>query len=155
MSVNAVTHLNFRGNARQALTFYQTVFGGDLMLATYADFGAPKDTPNADKVVWGQVAAANGFRVMAYDIPSAEQPSQPDKPSTRREYGMTFTQEPFFISLRGENVEEISALWQKLAEDATVVEPLAQSAWAPLFGMLTDRFGVTWVVDVTAPYNPA
>lgn len=153
MSVNAVIHLNFRGNARQALEFYQSVFGGDLVIATYADFGAPKDTPNADKVVWGQVAADSGFRVMAYDVPSAEQSPQPSEPSTRRENGVTFTQEPFFISLRGESVDEISALWEKLSEDATVVEPIAQSQWAPLFGMLTDRFNVTWVVDVISQYN--
>lgn len=153
MSVNAVTHLNFRGNARHALAFYHTVFGGDLVIATYADFGAPKDTPDADKVVWGQVAADSGFRVMAYDVPSVEQPTQLSERSTRRENGMTLTQEPFFISLRGESVNEISALWEKLSEGATVVEPIAQAQWAPLFGMLTDRFGVTWVVDVVSQYN--
>jgi len=148
MSVNAVTHLNFRGNARQALEFYHSVFGGNLAIVTYGDFGAPKDTPNADKVVWGQVAADSGFQVMAYDIPSAEQPPQPSKPSTRREYGMTFTQEPFFISLRGQSADEISALWEKLVVSATVIEPIAQSQWARLFGMLTDRFGVTWILDI-------
>lgn len=52
MSVQAVTHLNFRGDARQALAFYHSVFGGDLVIATYADFGAPKAAPDADKVVW-------------------------------------------------------------------------------------------------------
>ncbi len=66
---------------------------------------------------------------------------------------MTITQEPFFISLRGESVDEVSALWQKLSAGATVIEPIAQSSWAQLFGMLTDRFGVTWVIDVVNPYN--
>jgi PhnB protein len=153
MSVNAVTHLNFRGNARQALEFYHSVFGGNLVIATYADFGAPKDTPIADKIVWGQVVADSGFQVMAYDVPSMEQSSEPSTPATRRENGMTITQEPFFISLCGESVDEISALWEKLSAGATVIEPIAQSPWAQLFGMLTDRFGVTWVVDVVSPYN--
>jgi len=153
MSVNAVTHLNFRGDARHALEFYHSVFGGDLVISTYADFGAPKDTPGADKVVWGQVAANSGFRVMAYDVPLVEQSTQPSEPSTRRENGMTITRDPFFISLRGESIDEISALWEKLSEDATIVEPIAQAQWAPLFGMLTDRFGVTWVVDVVSHYN--
>lgn len=153
MSVNAVTHLNFRGNARQALEFYHAVFGGTLVIATYADFGAPKETPNADKVVWGQVAAESGFRVMAYDVPSAEPSPQASAPSTRREHGVTMTQDPFFISLRGERVEEIAALWEKLVAGATVVEPIAPSPWAPLFGMLTDRFGATWVVDVASEYS--
>ena len=153
MSINAVTHLNFRGNARQALEFYHSVFGGNLVISTYGDFGAPKDTPNAAKVVWGQVAADSGFQVMAYDVPSSDPSSQPSKPSTYREYGMTITQEPFFISLRGESADEIAALWEKLSDGATVIEPIAQSAWAQLFGMLTDRFGVTWVLDVVNQYN--
>jgi PhnB protein len=153
MSVHVATHLNFRGNARQALEFYHSVFGGNLVIATYADFGAPKDAPNADKVVWGQVTAESGFTVMAYDVPSGEQASSINQPSTHRENGLTFTEEAFFISLRGENVDEISALWEKLAVNATIIEPIAQSAWAPLFGMLTDDFGVTWVVDVVQPYN--
>ncbi len=46
-----------------------------------------------------------------------------------------------------------SALWERLSQGATVVQPLAPSQWAPLYGMLTDRFGVTWVLDVAAPYN--
>lgn len=153
MSVNATTHLNFRGDARAALEFYQSVFGGELVVATYADFGAPKDTPDADKVVFGQVAAENGFRVMAYDVPATGQSAGPSEPSTRRENGMTITQDPFFISLRGESVDEITGYWEKLSEGATVVEPLASSQWAPLFGMLMDRFGITWVVDVVADYG--
>ncbi len=68
MSVNAVAHLNFHGRAREALDFYQTVFGGQVAIATYGDFGQPKEPPDADKVVFGQVAADNGFRVMAYDV---------------------------------------------------------------------------------------
>ena len=153
MSVNATTHLNFRGDARAALEFYRSVFGGELVVATYADLGAPKDTPDADKVVFGQVAAENGFRVMAYDVPATGRSARPSEPLTRRENGMTITQEPFFISLRGEGVEEITGYWEKLSEGATVVEVLASSQWAPLFGMLTDRFGVTWVVDVVAEYG--
>ncbi|MBK8139500.1 MAG: VOC family protein [Anaerolineae bacterium] len=153
MSVNAVTHLNFGGNARQALGFYHSVFGGNLSIMTYADFGAPKDTPGADQVVWGQVAADSGFRVMAYDVPMAEQPPQLSEPSTRRENGMTITRDSFFISLRGADVDEISRLWEKLSVGAVIVEPIAQSQWSPLFGMLTDRFGTTWVVDVVNQYN--
>jgi PhnB protein len=43
--------------------------------------------------------------------------------------------------------------WERLADGATVVQPLAPAQWAPLSGMLRDRFGVTWVVDVAAPYD--
>ena len=70
MAINAVAHLNFYGQAREALEFYRSVFGGRLTVATYGDFGLPPELPDADKVVWGQVRADNGFAVMAYDIPT-------------------------------------------------------------------------------------
>jgi PhnB protein len=65
---------------------------------------------------------------------------------------MTLTGEPFFVSVRGETVEEVSALWDKLADGAELIEKFGPSQWAPGFGMLTDRFGVTWILDVAAPY---
>ena len=62
---------------------------------------------------------------------------------------MTITQEPFFISLRGESATEIAELWNKLSMSASIIEPIAKSPWAQLFGMLTDRFGITWILDVS------
>lgn len=147
MTIAVTPHLNFHGNARQALEFYQAVFEGELVLTTYADVGAPKDTPIADMIMWGQVTTASGFRLMAYDIPTTEQP--PALPIvTSRAHGLTLTQASFFISLRGQQVNEVMELWAKLVEQATIIEPLVQTPWAQLFGMLTDQFGITWVVDV-------
>ncbi|MFE9657852.1 VOC family protein [Micromonospora sp. NPDC006431] len=155
MSITTTAHLNFRGNARQALEFYHSVFGGEIMAITYGDFGMPNDLPDASKVVWGQVAADDGFRVMAYDVPSQAGAGIAPAPSTRRENGMTLTGEPFFLSVRGETVEEVGALWEKLADGATVVEAYGPAQWAPGFGMLTDRFGITWILDVAAQYANA
>ncbi|MDX3110341.1 VOC family protein [Nonomuraea angiospora] len=136
MSVNTVTHLNFRGDARAALTFYQSVFGGDLAVVTYKDAGGAQEPSEADQVMWGQVSAAAGFEVMAYDVPSR-------LPYSRGENA-------FFVSVRGDTAEEISAYWERLSDGATVLQPLGPAQWAPLYGMLTDRFGVTWVIDVAA-----
>ena len=148
MSVTATAHLNFDGRAREALEFYGSVFGGHIVVATYADFGMPGEAPGADRVVWGQVAAESGFRVMAYDVPAHATPGPVPARSTRRELGTTVTTEPFFLSVRGETVEELRSVWAGLAEGATVVEEFGPAPWAPAFGMLTDRFGVTWVLDV-------
>ncbi|WP_113703210.1 VOC family protein [Nonomuraea lactucae] len=139
MSVKSVTHLNFRGDARAALTFYQSVFGGDVAMVTYKDAGDVQDPAEADQVMWGQVTAGSGFHVMAYDVPAR-------LPYNRGETA-------FFISLRGDAAEEITGYWDKLAAGATVVQPLGPAQWAPLYGMLTDRFGVTWVVDVVSDYS--
>ena len=89
--------------------------------------------------MWGEVVADDGFHVMAYDVPSSLPWNQGEN--------------PFFVSVRGTDADEITTLWQKLAEGSTVVRPLEAAQWAPLYGMLTDRFGVTWVLDVTAPYG--
>ncbi|MFE3260357.1 VOC family protein [Nocardia sp. NPDC059229] len=148
MSVNAVAHLNFRGQAHAALEFYQSVFGGQLSVATYGDFGMPAELPDATKVVFGQVIADNGFRVMAYDVPGENAPVAQNAPTTRRENGTTITAEPFFLSVRGDTVEEVGALWERLAAGATVIEEFGPAQWAPGFGMLRDRFGITWIVDV-------
>ncbi|NUP53725.1 MAG: VOC family protein [Catenulispora sp.] len=149
MSVNAVAHLNFHGQARQALEFYQSVFGGQVTVATYGDFGMPPTSPDAAKVVFGQVIGDDGFRVMAYDVPGADAPSGP-APTTRRENGTTVTTDRFFLSVRGDGAEQVGALWEKLVAGATIIEPFGPAAWAPAFGMLTDRFGVTWILDVAA-----
>ncbi|MDP9868768.1 MULTISPECIES: VOC family protein [Streptosporangium] len=139
MSVTTTTHLNFRGAARDALDFYQSVFGGRAVTVTYKDAGNVQNENEADWVMWGEVVGDNGFHVMAYDVPSQLPWNQGEN--------------PFFVSVRGDDTDEISALWQKLAEGSTVVRPLEAAQWASLYGMLTDRFGVTWVLDVTAPYN--
>ncbi|SDP44580.1 PhnB protein [Nakamurella panacisegetis] len=153
MGIITTAHLNFRGDARAALEVYQSVFGGRLVIATYGDFGRPKDEPGADHVVFGQVESPAGFRVMAYDTAVTTGGSGPVPGSTRREGGMTVTDQPFFVSVRGETLDEVQGYWNSLGVGATIVEPLAASAWSPGFGMLTDTFGVTWVMDVGAAHR--
>lgn len=152
MTIATTTHLNFRGTARQALEFYGAVFGGEVTLATYGDFGMPAGVPGADKVVFGQVENAEGFRLMAYDIPGASEDLEATAGSTTRENGATLTDRTFFQSLRADSLDELTGYWDALADGGSIVEPLAASAWSPGFGMLTDHFGVTWVLDVRAAY---
>lgn len=154
MSITTTTHLNFPGTARQALDFYQAVFGGTVTAATYGDLGMPADAPGADKIVFGQVENDNGFRVMAYDIPGQDTTDTSTLAGhTRRENGATITDRTFFQSVRGESLDEVTTIWDALADGADVIEPLAASPWSPGFGMLTDRFGVTWVIDVQPAHN--
>lgn len=145
MSLTTTTHLNFPGTAREALDFYQRVFGGQVHVTTYAEVGMPAEAPGADRVVFGSLQSEEGFGVMAYDIPGR---TEEFAGSTRREQGATLTDSPFFVSVRGETLDEITTYWDALSDGAAIVEPLAASAWSPGFGMLTDRFGVTWILDV-------
>ncbi|MBS2938524.1 VOC family protein [Nocardioides sp. J2M5] len=150
MTIQTTTHLNFRGDARAALELYQSVFGGHLVITTYADLGMPAEVPGADHVVFGLVAADNGFRVMAYDIPGETGGSIVGGTTTRRENNTTITDQALFVSVNADTLAEAQGYWDGLAADAHIVEPLAASAWSAGFGMLTDQFGVTWSVGVTA-----
>lgn len=150
MTIQTTTHLNFRGDARKALDFYQSVFGGHTVVNTYADVGMPTAAPGADKVVFGLVASEDGFRVMAFDIPGETGGTITGGTSTRREDNATLTDQAAFVSVEADTLEEAQRYWDRLVVGATVVEPLAASAWSAGFGMLTDRFGVTWSLGVTA-----
>jgi len=150
MPVQTTTRLNFRGDARQALEFYQSVFGGHLVVNTYADFGMLAEIPGADKVVFGLVAGENGFRIMGYDIPGRTEGGIAAPGSTQRENNTTVTDQSLFVSISSPTLDELQGYWDALAMAATVIEPLSASAWSAGFGMLTDRFGVTWSASVTA-----
>ncbi|MET2010640.1 VOC family protein [Microbacterium chocolatum] len=149
MTVQITTHLNFRGDARQALEFYQSVFGGHLVINTYADFGMPAEIPGSDAVVFGLVEGENGFRLMGYDIPGRSEGGIVGGGSTHRENNTTITDQGVFVSIGADSLSELQGYWDSLAVGANVVEPLAASAWSPGFGMLTDRFSVTWSMSVT------
>jgi PhnB protein len=138
MSLRTVTHLNFQGQARAALAFYHQVFGGQHTLVSYADAGNVQHPDDAERVLWGQVTGEDGAAVMAYDVPAGQAWNPGEK--------------AFFVSLRGDDAETIRVLWERLSDGASIVQPLAPSAWSPLYGMLRDRFGVTWVVDVAVAY---
>jgi PhnB protein len=139
MSITTTTHLNFRGDARAALEFYHSVFGGQIVAVSYADAHAVTDPAEAEQITWGQVQAENGFHVMAFDVPGGQSYSPGDK--------------PIFVSVRGADGDEITTYWKGLSDGATVIQDLGPSAWAPLYGMLRDRFGVTWVLDVAVEYS--
>ncbi|AFT71045.1 Glyoxalase/bleomycin resistance protein/dioxygenase [Alloalcanivorax dieselolei B5] len=141
MAIETVAHLNFRGTAAQALAFYQSVFEGQLVAVTYSQAGAVQDPAEADQVMWGQVTAENGFAIMAYDVPSR--------------LAWSAGENPFFVSVRGDAEDEIRGFWDKLSRGSAIVQPLAPAAWSPLYGMLKDRFGVTWVLDVATHYAGA
>lgn len=133
MSVNTTPHINFLGQAREALSFYQSVFGGEISLATYADIHAVEEGGQPDHVAFGRVEAPNGFAIMAYDV----------QPSKRYDPGVN----SFYVTLQGTDGNEIKPLWNALAASAKqTLVPLAPAPFAPLYGMLTDRYNITWII---------
>jgi PhnB protein len=135
MAVQTTPHVNFGGQARAALEFYHSVFGGEIALATYADIQASEKPSQDEQIAFGRVTAANGFDVMAYDV----------QPSKAFDAG----QNAFYITLQGSDEAEVRAGWAALADGATeILIPLGPAPFASLYGMLTDRFGVTWIIGM-------
>ncbi len=133
MSVRLNPYLNFRDNAREAMTFYHDVFGGELTLTTYSELQASDDPADADRIMHGDLQAANGLSLMGADLPS------------RMEYT---TGTDFSMSLSGDDDAELRGYWDKLSDGGTVTEPLVAAPWGDVFGMLVDRFGITWLVNI-------
>jgi len=136
MSVLLNPYLNFKDNAREALEFYHSIFGGELTVSSFGDFGAVQDPADTDKVMHGQLTGEAGLTLMAADTPSS----------------MTF-REPagISVSLSGDDDATLRRYWERLLEGADIVEPLEVAPWGDAFGMLVDRFGIAWLVNIAGP----
>jgi PhnB protein len=128
-------YLNFNGNARQALEFYQSVFGGNLNLNTFADLGA-KDSPDADRIMHGMLETDAGYTIMAADVTS-DMEYQPMAGCS--------------ISLSGDDAGALRGYWEKLSAGGTTTMPMQKQVWGDEFGMCVDRFGVPWLVNIGQP----
>ncbi|HEX4661074.1 MAG TPA: VOC family protein [Streptosporangiaceae bacterium] len=128
-------YLNFNGNARQALEFYTSVFGGNLALNTFADFGA-QGSPDADRIMHGQLDTETGYTIMAADVTSD------------MEYQ---SMAGCSVSLSGDDVDALRGYWEKLSASGTTTMPMQKQAWGDEFGMCVDQFGVPWLVNISQP----
>lgn len=128
-------YLMFRGQAREAMEFYASVFGGEPTLSTYSEFQAPDISPEeADLIMHGQLTTPSGFTLMAGDAPA----SMPGEP------GSSIT-----ISLSGSENDELRGYWDGLAAGGEVTLPLEQAPWGDSFGQLVDKFGTSWMVNIS------
>jgi len=128
-------YLNFNGTARQALQFYQSVFGGELNLNTFADFGA-QGTPDADRIMHGQLETDAGYTIMAADVTSD------------MEY---HPMAGCSVSLSGDDADVLRGYWDKLSASGTATMPMQKQSWGDEFGMCVDGFGVPWLVNISQP----
>ncbi len=127
-------YISFPGNAREAMEFYKTVFGGKLDLSTFGESGMTEGVePN--QIMHAMLVAENDITLMASDTATG-----------MREYvpGTNMS-----ISLSGDNEEELTAYFDKLIEGGKVDQPLTKAPWGDTFGMCVDKFGVFWMVNIT------
>jgi PhnB protein len=127
-------YLTFPGTAREAMRFYESVFGGTLDISTFGEAGAP-DVPDPDQVMHAMLETRSGYTLMASDLP----------PGTEHQPGSSIS-----ISLSGDDGDELRGYWTALSADGSVQVPLETQVWGDEFGACTDRFGVAWMVNISA-----
>ena len=133
MAIRLNPYVNFKDDAREALEFYQSVFGGELTMSTFADFQSAQDPAENDLIMHGQLDGPNGITLMAADTPKHVEFKAPAGIS---------------ISLSGDDDATLRGYWDKLVDGGMVIEPLEVAPWGDAFGMLIDRYGITWLVNI-------
>ncbi|MDA3642527.1 VOC family protein [Saccharopolyspora indica] len=129
--------ITFNGNARQAMEFYRQVFGGELEVGTIADFGSP-EAPNADKVMHSRLDTPGGYTLMAWDFPDDRPGHPPYRPGN-----------DVALFLGGDD-GELRDFFHKLAEGGVVTLPLERQVWGDEAGSVVDKFGITWMFNISA-----
>ncbi len=133
MTTRLNPYLSFRDNAREAMDFYHSVFGGELTRATFGEYHASEDPAEQDKIMHSMLVTDGGLALMAADTPNA----MDNTPGTN-----------FSVSLSGEDDAELRGYWDKLSAGGTVTVPLEKAPWGDSFGMCVDKFGINWMVNI-------
>jgi PhnB protein len=135
MTVRLNPYLSFRDNAREAMTFYNSVFGGELNVSTFADYDASADPTEQHKIMHSQLETPDGLVLMGADSPEGME--------YRPQAGVS-------VSLSGDDEARLRGYWERLSEGGSVTVPFEKAPWGDTFGMCVDRFGTSWVVNVAA-----
>ncbi len=135
MTAHLNPYLSFRDGAWEAMQHYQRVLGGELTRSTFAELGMAQDPSDGEKTMHSSLVTEGGWRLMAADTPASMEHG-----------GMS----GFAVSLSGEAADsaELHRVFDGLAEGGEVQEQLVVAPWGDEFGMLTDRFGVQWMVNI-------
>lgn len=133
MSTRLNPYLSFRDSARQAMEFYQSVFGGKLDTNTFGEFHASEDPAEQDKIMHSQLETEGGLVLMAADTPNSMELGPGGNVS---------------LSLSGQDEAELRGYWEKLSDGGTVTMPLEKAPWGDTFGMCVDKFGMSWMINI-------
>nr|WP_273482686.1 VOC family protein [Kribbella italica] len=125
----------FQTECREAMTHYQAVFGGELEVTTFGDFGMVGEG-DPGRVLHASLTVSEGLVLQAGDVTAG---------STARTGGS--------IQISGSDEAQLRGWFDALTRDGEVHMPLQQAAWGGLFGQGADRFGITWLVNVAPDGN--
>jgi PhnB protein len=125
-------YLNFEDNTRAVMDFYKSVFGGELTMSTFGEGNMADNPAEKDKIMHSQLVVPNGYWIMASDTPASMGSPRPNG----------------VISLSGDDDAALRGYWTKLSQGGTIQMPLEKAPWGDSFGMLADKFGVSWMINI-------
>ena len=129
-------YLSFKDNARQAMEFYHSVFGGRLQIQTFGEAHASEDPADANRIMHSELVADNGILFFGSDIAS------------KMEYRPGANNISLSLTGGAEDEAELRGYFEKLSAGGTLTVPLETAPWGDTFGMFTDKFGVDWLVNI-------
>lgn len=139
MSLNF--YLTFNGNCEEAFNFYKSVFGGEFQY-----LGRFKDMPPDQG--GGKVSEVDAEKIMHVSLPIGKDDVLMGS-DTGGEWGKSFSQgNNFSISVNTGSKDEADRLFNGLSAGGRVNMPLSKTFWSEYFGMLTDKFGINWMISV-------
>ena len=138
MAVTLNPYLNWRGNARAAMEFYQSIFGGELTVSTFGEAGMEVDPTEVDQVMHAQLVTEDGLTLMGSDAPMHVEGVE----------GSAYS-----VSLSGPDEAVLRGYWDGLDVGATIEQPLTTAPWGDTFGMLKDQYGISWMVNILASHD--
>jgi PhnB protein len=138
MATQLNPYLSFRDTAREAMDFYQSVLGGELTRSTFGESHMDVEPSEVDNIMHSQLQTPDGLMLMAADTPSS----------------MEYTPgSSISVSLSGDDEAELRGYFEGLSDGGAVTVPMEKAPWGDTFGMLTDKFGVNWMVNALGEQN--
>lgn len=125
-------YIHFQGNAEEALNFYAAALNGEILqIGRYGDSPMPSDDDWKQKIMHARLVFDNNL-VMISDLFKGQEVS---------------TGGNIQLSIDVENVEQLETVFNNMAEGGTVTMALQDTFWGARFGMLKDKFGVSWMFN--------
>lgn len=134
MKPTLTPYLNFNGDTAEAMKFYQSILGGELTMQTFGEANMAETPEEKDRIVHAALRN-DDLSIMASD----------QHPSLQVKFG-----DNIHLSIAGQENERLTQIFNKLAQGGKVDMPLAKQFWGDTFGMITDKFGVHWMVGITS-----
>lgn len=132
-------YLTFNGNCEEAFNFYKSVFGGE-----FAFLGRFKDMPPMEGM---NVPDTEAEKIMHVSLPISKETTLMGSDSSEAFGKATVPGNNFSISINSETEDEATKLFNSISEGGAVTMPLDKTFWGAYFGMCTDKFGISWMVN--------